>query len=68
MMLFCSEGKRPDFQHGYDDADNVFNSLDLALWLAEEKCSVVGTMWQQDRTPRSSKKEKGSSEGRCVLA
>ena len=48
------------FQRGYNvTCDNYFTSLDLALKLIEEKCSLVGILHQNRReVPEESKKKK----------
>jgi len=41
---------RPHFKHGYNvTCDNFFTSLDLAVRLTKEKCSLVGTIRQNRR-------------------
>ena len=41
---------RPLFKHGYNvTCDTFFTSLDLAVRLAKEKCSIVGTIRQNRR-------------------
>ena len=38
------------FKHGYNVTyENFFASLDLAIWLAKEKCSLVGTIRRNRR-------------------
>ena len=43
---------QPIFKRGYNvTCDNFFTSLDVALRLAEQKCSIVGTARQNRREP-----------------
>ena len=50
---------QPIFKHGYNvTCDNFFTSLDVALHLANQKCSMVGTFRQNRRElPEAAKKK-----------
>ena len=50
---------QPIFKRGYNvTCDNFFTSLDVALCLAEQKCSIVGTVQQNYREPPQAAKRK----------
>jgi len=50
---------RPLFKHGYNvTCDNFCTSMDLAVRLAKEKCSLVGSIRQNHREPPQAAKAK----------
>ena len=55
---------QPIFKRGCSvTCDNFFTSLDIALYLAEQKCSIVGTVRQNCRElPQVAKRKKQQHE------
>ena len=55
---------QPIFKRGYNETcDNFFTSLDVALHLANQKCSMVGTVRQNRRKlPEAAKKKQPQHE------
>ena len=50
---------QPIFKRGYDvTCDNFFTNLDVALRLAEQKCSIVGTVRQNHKELLQAPKKK----------
>ena len=57
------------FKRGYNvTCDNFFTSLDVALRLAEQKCSIVGTVRQNHRElPQAAKRQQQQYETSLLL-